>query len=293
MGLCVEVESGMDKPALTREVSMDLTEWARHLEAVVLRRHVRVVDRVAVVTKTGSTQDLAETMAGDHPGLMLLTGVQSHGRGRLGRKWMDRQGLGLAVTFAIDAAKYQRPELAIGVGLAACRSVEAALEGLPARCGLRWPNDVVERLASGAPGRKYAGVLIEQRGKCLLVGVGINVLQLEADWPGEIAKSAVSLAQSGCYWSRLAVAERLLLELDAVMAMRAEEIAQAWGSRNLLEKRRTTWTLSGQRYDGTVVDIAPSSHIELRLDSGEMVKLDAALSSLHAVEGLVHRQLPR
>ncbi len=131
-----------------------------------------IIQRIAVIAETDSTQDAAARLAGDvvaGGGLMVVAGRQLAGRARLGRVWADTankdgSGVGLAVTFAIDGELFDDGFLALAAGLAAQRTAEDALmttarDDRP--IGLRWPNDVVERPMRG--GRKLAGVLVERR----------------------------------------------------------------------------------------------------------------------------------
>ncbi len=251
----------------------ELSTWADRLERVIAQRGLTAFDRVAVVAETASTQDLAREMAAGRPGLALFAGRQTAGRGRLGRKWQDTATLGLAVTFVQDAAG--AGPLAIGVG--ACRTVEAAIGADGARVGLQWPNDIVER---GPPGRKLAGVLIEQSGGSALVGIGINVLQGESDWPDELRGRATSLRALGSTWSRIDVAERLMAELDGALRLRCDELTREWTRRDVLVGSVRVFEHDGRRIEGRVEAIDPGSAIVVRTEHGGVIRLPAETTSL-------------
>jgi BirA family transcriptional regulator, biotin operon repressor / biotin---[acetyl-CoA-carboxylase] ligase len=280
--------------ALNESSVNELSGWADVLEQTIAQNNVRIIDRVMVVRKTGTTQDLAALMAGSRPGLLLIAGQQSKGRGRLGRVWLDRQGQGLAATFALDADLFDRPSLPIAAGLAVCQAIEPSLVS-GVRVGLRWPNDLVEWLPDQKPGRKIAGVLIERRGPLMLVGVGINVSQNDPDWPEELASKAVSLAQLGSTVDRLNVAQNVLKQLDRTLHQPADTLAREWQSRNVLHRRRTAWHVNGpggpQRLEGTIEHIDPASQITLKLDSGPSITLSTATASLLSVDAIEHQSL--
>jgi len=123
---------------------------------------------VEVVARTGSTN--ADLLSRGGPeGQVLVAEEQTAGRGRMGRSWVSEPGASL--TFSV----LLRPEsvlpsrrgwlpLLAGVAVAtATRSVSDVY------ATLKWPNDVL------AGERKLAGILAEQSGDAVVIGIGINV----------------------------------------------------------------------------------------------------------------------
>ncbi len=99
----------------------------------------------------------------------VQTGSQSCGRGQLRRHWHSPRGnvyaalrLPLSGPFAGTAAA---PWIGFLLADALCEL------GWPVL--LKWPNDLV--LTSTAGPRKVAGILLEERGKTLVAGIGINL----------------------------------------------------------------------------------------------------------------------
>src|SRR5262252_2743188 len=88
------------------------------------------------------------------------------------------------------------PEIPLAAGCAIAEGVEAAG---PVVARLKWPNDVV------VDGRKVAGVLAEGVAAApplVILGIGVNVSQPEADWPPHLRNRAASLAALGAPVSR-------------------------------------------------------------------------------------------
>jgi BirA family transcriptional regulator, biotin operon repressor / biotin---[acetyl-CoA-carboxylase] ligase len=123
-----------------------------------------------VVAQTGSTNEdlLAAARAGAAEGAVLVAEGQSHGRGRQGRSWISPPGAALTFSVLLRPAMppAERGWLPLLTGVALASAVQAAT-GVDV--ALKWPNDV---LAGGA---KLAGILAEQAGDAVVVGVGINV----------------------------------------------------------------------------------------------------------------------
>ncbi|MBS0192337.1 MAG: biotin--[acetyl-CoA-carboxylase] ligase [Phycisphaerales bacterium] len=269
----------MDHPSSKSSVEASIESWQDAIESALKSSGVELVQKVLVLRETASTQEAASRAAGSTPTLVVAD-RQTAGRGRLGRPWIQGSsesdsGLGIAATFALPGCQVPPPRLSLAAGLAAH---EACARSLGSRdvLGLRWPNDVVER---GGAQRKVAGVLVEAVGPLILVGIGINVLHEQDDFPGSLAERAVSLRQLGSRCSRLSVLLALIGELDRALRASPEEITTRWSALDTLVGSRRTLIQAGRRYQGTVRSIQPSSHIELETSEG-VVQLPSLTTSL-------------
>lgn len=259
----------------------DVSTWQDQLEADLAS--VSCVRRVLVLRETSSTQDAAwHACAGGTPTLVVAD-RQSSGRGRLGRSWVQGEsgqsgGLGVAATFGFPGLRLEPEALSLGAGLAAWEACESCLPAtLRSTLGLRWPNDVVERAGRG---RKIAGVLIEARDGVVLVGIGINVLHRDEDFPEMLRGRAASLAMLGVTVPRLRVIRNLLGAVDRARASDAESLAERWRALDTLVGTRRTFEHAGRRVVGTVLNVAPTSHIEVRSDDGVVHRLESLHTSM-------------
>jgi BirA family biotin operon repressor/biotin-[acetyl-CoA-carboxylase] ligase len=178
-----------------------------------LWREVRVVD------ETGSTNaDLAARARDGAPeGTVLVTELQTAGRGRQGRTWTAPARSGLAFSMllrpAVPVPRLGWASLLTGVAVAmAVRRMtawsqtgdgflgDAADVAVDAR--LKWPNDVL------VGDRKLAGILVEKIEDGLVVGVGLNVGLREDELP---VPAATSLAIEGAPLSDRAPLLRAIL----------------------------------------------------------------------------------
>jgi BirA family biotin operon repressor/biotin-[acetyl-CoA-carboxylase] ligase len=149
--------------------------------------------RLDVVAKTGSTNEdlLAAARAGAPEGVVLVAEQQSRGRGRQGRSWVSEPGA--ALIFSVLLRPVAVPPAARGwlpllTGVALCRALRQ-VAGIDVT--LKWPNDVL------AGGSKLAGILAEQAGDAIVVGIGLNVGAAPADLPatrtGALPASSLAL----------------------------------------------------------------------------------------------------
>lgn len=254
-------------------MSSELHTWADRLETVIAQRAGGWVDRVRVLAETGSTQDAVYEASGGRPGLAVIAGRQIGGRGRLGRAWLDDRGLGIAMSISLDAARTDGL-IALRAGMAACGACESALAR---RCGLRWPNDVIE---PGVCGRKLAGVLIEIRDGLAIVGVGINVTQQATDWPAPIAGRAVSLVELGSVATRIDTACALLDAFKKALSAPPGQVIAEWRSRDRLIGRDCAFIVGVRRIAGRVLDIDPAGNLTVRRGDGLVEELPAAQVSI-------------
>jgi len=258
----------------------DLSTWQLHLEHAVYGSWVFPgtcpLDRVMVLSETESTQDAAMRLCDGKHGLVVIAGRQTKGRGRLGRMWADTSHLGVAMTFVFDGKAYNDAHLSLAAGVAASKACGADIEPVHG-IRMRWPNDVVEE---GAPQRKIAGVLVERTNGLALVGVGINVLQRDSDWPSELRERAVSLRRLGKKWTRLGVAQCLIAHMLSCLADTTRSLVDHWHCHDILIGTKRAFVHNNHQYFGLVLDIDPLNAIRLQLADGREVSLPAHSTSL-------------
>jgi BirA family transcriptional regulator, biotin operon repressor / biotin---[acetyl-CoA-carboxylase] ligase len=187
---------------------------------------------IRVVNQTGSTNAdlLAAARSGAATGTVLVAEEQTAGRGRLDRSWQSEPGASL--TFSVLLRPAGVPAGSLGwlpllTGVAMVRALRAQT-GL--EISLKWPNDVLagpagaraaeDRAAGGSAaggsasggGGKLAGILAEQAGDAVVVGIGLNVSATESELP---AGPATSLSLAGAAGpDRQEILVALLAELE-------------------------------------------------------------------------------
>ena len=228
----------------------------------------------------GSTNDIALDLlqrCATH-GTTVVGDRQTAGRGQRGRTWHSPRGVGLYVSLVLRGARrLDAPTLvvaAVGLGLA---------EGLErvsgARVDIKWPNDLWCR------GRKLAGILVESRGfrperPAFVAGIGVNVNQIETDFPPEVRDTATSLAlRTGRSFDRnsvlRAVLEALEPRIDQALAGGASDLDASYRERSLLRGREVELLEGDRPLRGTVVDLSARDGLLLRTSGGQMVHVRA------------------
>jgi BirA family transcriptional regulator, biotin operon repressor / biotin---[acetyl-CoA-carboxylase] ligase len=179
-----------------------------------------VYTSIQVVERTGSTNAdlLAAARSAAPAGKVLVAEEQTAGRGRLDRSWQSEPGASL--TFSVLLRPSNVP--VSGRGWLPLLAGVATVSALRAQTGLevslKWPNDVLAgatggaAAGGGAAGRKLAGILTEQAGDAVVVGIGLNVSATESELP---PGPATSLWLAGAAdLDRQAILVALLRELE-------------------------------------------------------------------------------
>jgi len=180
-------------------------------------RFGRLASRIVYLATTGSTNDIASSLAAsdDHEGAVVLAGAQTAGRGRRGHVWLSPPGSGLYVSVVLTPARATNRDRAtmlitLAAGVALAEGLQAATS---LRVDLKWPNDLfVAR-------RKLGGILSEGVGDAVVVGYGINVTAVA--FSPELASRATSLETESA--NRVDRAE-VLVETLAALARRYDDL---------------------------------------------------------------------
>ena len=132
-----------------------------------------------------STNEHARELAEDGwpEGTIVLSEEQTSGKGRAGRSWHSPPGLGLHVSVILKPSL--PPEKVALMTLMTAVSAAQGLRELGHEAAIKWPNDIL------LGDRKIGGVLADARLRPggpadVVVGLGLNVNHLEADFPAEL-----------------------------------------------------------------------------------------------------------
>jgi BirA family biotin operon repressor/biotin-[acetyl-CoA-carboxylase] ligase len=233
----------------------------------------RLAGPLRAYRSAASTQALARAWAeaGAPEGAVILADHQTAGRGRRGRSWTAPSGSALLFSVILRPALPvgRWPEIPLAAGCAVAEGVEAAA-GIPT--SLKWPNDVF------AAGWKIAGILAEGVAgtpPLVVLGIGVNVSQADADWPSDLAGRARSLAGLAAPVPRAPLLGAVLGRLEAWYGVLLDEgfepVRLAWRRRGLLGAR-----VALPAGEGTAVDLAPGGELVVRRDDGRTVLLVTA-----------------
>lgn len=242
---------------------------------------------VEVVASTGSTNaDLLRR--GGPEGQVLVAEEQTAGRGRMGRSWVSQPGASLTFSVLLRPASVPPARrgwlpLLTGVSVAVAVREVAAVAAV-----LKWPNDVL------IGSRKLAGILAEQSGDVVVIGVGLNVSTPADALPvSSGGLPATSLLAEDAEVSREALLAGILRELEhRYVAFRDDPSA---GGGALLTEYRALCATLGRKVRAELPGGRVLSGVAEDIDTGGRLLIDAgdgAPPTPISAGDVVHVRLP-
>lgn len=263
---------------------------AADLESALSGRGLPLPYKVHVHARLGSTNVEAARLAqaGAPEGTVVIADAQTAGRGRLGRTWHSPPGTGLWLSVVLRPPL--PPAACSGITLTAGVAVAAAIEQVTGlQPGIKWPNDLL------IGDRKVCGILTEIAAEWdkvhhLILGIGINVNQTEADVPADLRGSAGSLRLArGERVSRRALCIAVLDELARrYPAFEQHGFAAArdeWLRRSITIGRPVVARSAGGAVSGIAEDVDDDGALIVREASGAGVRVTSGEVTLRPADG--------
>lgn len=142
-------------------------------------------------------------------GTLIISEMQTAGKGRLGKNWQSNSGEGIWMSIILkpDIPVYKAPFLTLVAGAA----ILNAFRNLGVDAEIKWPNDIVLN------GKKICGILTEmvaevEKVGCVIIGMGINVNTML--FPGELSEKATSLKKEGIVINRIDIIREIIHEFE-------------------------------------------------------------------------------
>jgi BirA family transcriptional regulator, biotin operon repressor / biotin---[acetyl-CoA-carboxylase] ligase len=249
--------------------------------------------KVELHEELGSTQERARELAraGAPHGTLVVSKVQTGGRGRLGRRWGSPAGglwMSLVLRPGISTEVVARITQASAVGVA------KALRELGVEVRIKWPNDLL------VDGRKICGILAESsvesvplaakkvepgEGRSVdfvVLGIGLNA-NLDPEDLG-LAERDVSTLRSelGRDVDLRALLESLLSHLDAELGKIRDfgAILDDWRALNCTLGERVRVRKFGEVLEGRALDLGPEGELLIETDEGVVALYEGEIEQL-------------
>lgn len=148
---------------------------------------------------------------------IVKTKLQTAGRGRFERIWKNKEG---NIAFSVVFPKKWVKNINI-LPAVACIAVRNCITPNDL-VKLKWPNDLL--VCKDFPA-KFCGILIENIGDFIIVGIGVNVL-----WsPENVIYNSTNLIEYGL---KIESEEKIAKEFFALLNKNSKEILQEWERNN-------------------------------------------------------------
>jgi len=234
--------------------------------------------------ETNSTNDQLKALArkGAPHGTVLIADRQTGGHGRMGRSFLSPGGVGIYFSILLrpQCSPGELMHLTCATAVAMCDAVEQAAGFRP---GIKWTNDLVYQK------RKLGGILTElglsPKGGVdyVIIGIGINCCQQEADFAEDIRCLAGSLSMAtGKKIDRAKVAAAMmdaLFRMDQILLSEKQRILEQYRKDCITIGQDVSLLRLGEQVrhgkavgmddDGALLVQFPDEHVET-VNSGEV-----------------------
>ena len=196
--------------------------------------------------------------------------VQTAGRGRRGRTWLNTEGsLMMSAAFPIDAME---PDSIPLISIAAALAAHSCIASAGVNAVIKWPNDIIVLHDVGY--RKLAGILSELAsapdGRLFaVIGIGINVNS--SSMPDGLMQPASSLllekggpTDIGIMRSKLL--EELILEVEQLKANAPALLARYKGNCITIGKQVEASFMDGVILEGEAMDLDERGRLLIKSD---------------------------
>ena len=254
---------------------------------------------VEVHDSLGSTQERARELARESPGAphgtLVVAGVQTGGRGRLGRAWGSPEGglwMSLVLRPDFDASLASRITQTAAVGVA------KALWEIGVEARIKWPNDLL------VDGKKICGILAESSAgnvpvaakrvrptldeinhalDHIILGVGLNANLDPADLEIPNRQAATISSTLGHEVDPLDLLRRLLHNLAAELGRIKdfEVVLQDWRTLNCTLGERVRVQRFGQILEGRATDLTLEGALVLETPQGTVELFEGEIEHIH------------
>ena len=241
----------------------------------------------------GSTQERARELAreGAPHGTLVVSKVQTGGRGRLGRRWgSPAGGLWMSLVLRPDVPA----QVAARITQAAAVGVAKALRELGVEARIKWPNDLL------VSGRKICGILAEssvgnvpvaakkvgtQEGRrvdFVVLGVGLNA-NLDSQDLGVPDRAATTLrSELGRDVDMLELLRSLLAHLGSELGRIGDfgAILDDWRALDCTLGERVRVQRFGEILEGVARDLGPEGELLLETNDGVIELFEGEVEQL-------------
>ena len=230
--------------------------------------------------ETDSTNQVLKKMAAqDAPeGTVVISDMQSAGRGRRGKAWSSSPNLGIWMSILLRPNLHPNSvqTLTLAASVAVMRALEPfRIEGI----GIKWPNDILIN------GKKVCGILTELSAEAekvdwVIIGIGLNVNHSESDFPDDISSVATSLVlnvDKKTLPDRSVIAADIIDEMEKVYRRFIEKgsawVVREWKKYNITLGKRIKIISQQGETNAEAVDITEEGRLIVRDENGKEFEL--------------------
>ena len=238
-------------------------------------------------TNTKAKQ-LEET--GDSSGTLVVSNMQTSGKGRRGRHWDSPSDTGVFMTLILkpNMNPSKASMLTLVMALAVVKACNEIVES--SSCYIKWPNDIVLN------NKKICGILTEMSAEMdyinhIVIGIGINANV--ASFPEELKEKATSIKiENENEVKRALLINRILVhfeqEYETFMQNKSlKEQLQEYNKFLINKDKEVTIIEHSNQYQGVALGIDEAGELLVKKEDGKIEAVYAGEVSVRGIYGYV------
>lgn len=241
--------------------------------------HKMIGRKIIRYDSVNSTNEVLRELAreGVEPGTVVVSAVQTEGRGRMSRTWESPEG-GLWLSVLLNAtSEIEQDKFGLIPLMAGCAAVSAISDITSLNARVKWPNDVLVR------GRKVCGILgemvkVEER-QLAIIGMGLNVNNpVQTGYEFSLASTSI-VEETGDKASIDELEAAILEELEVRAALLAngefDDILNEWRELSDTLGKRVRIKIQTEDIEGIARDIDENGSLLVEKGDGQVEKVMA------------------
>ncbi len=230
---------------------------------------------IEILKSVASTNTYAKEKASENApnGTVILSNVQTGGKGRLGKNFYSPKGDGIYMSLILRPNFTTEQSLLITsiVAVAVASAIEELCE---LDCKIKWVNDIY------VSGKKICGILTEAAVNFevggldyVVVGIGVNVSG--EDFPDDISNIASSIKlQNGKTVSRNRLIAEILNKIEIYLSdITSKKSLEEYKSRSIVIGKRISVQKNEDIYEASCIGIDDYCRLILKHDDGKLETL--------------------
>lgn len=232
---------------------------------------------ICLLPQTTSTNTVLREKAADSPQWsVVLSGLQTAGRGRRGRTFYSPPGTGIYMSVLLRPSACEATKAVHITTMAAVAVCEAIEEISGEDAKIKWVNDVFVR------GKKVCGILTDgafglESGvlEYAVLGMGINVYEPEGGFPAELRTVAGAVFRAPESDAKNKLAATVLNKLYALYTAQNKPYAEAYRKRSLAVGKQISVLRESGPKNALALSIDDDCRLRVRYEDGTEETLQA------------------
>jgi BirA family biotin operon repressor/biotin-[acetyl-CoA-carboxylase] ligase len=206
-------------------------------------------------------------------GTIVISDSQTKGKGQRGNVWDAQSGKNLTLSLVLKPTFLDVSEQFL-LNMAVSNSIRSFLQDYIPTAQVKWPNDLV------IPGfGKIGGVLIEntiskEGWENAVVGIGLNVNQLEFNSPNAVSLASITRNQFDLQELFRLLITHIEQGYISLKKGKFKEIKDEYLSHLFLKNQRSGFSSKGNDFYGTIVGIDGQGRLEIITETGRKTSFD-------------------